>query len=148
MNKWHLWKDLILNPKIGGPIFRLNWYWPVDAKHLTFLCQMFILTIIYHVAVVVKIHESPDGQEKLQQHQGDQKERLAAALRWKRHWDEDRLRPAVTRRHRRRSQAGLVSVDHDGGVRRQISGVHHIPCTTEGLLTRREEFWSLCFRLF
>lgn len=76
---------------------------------------MFIFRIIYHVAVVIKIYESPNRQEKLQQYPDEQKdeERLLATLRWKSHRDEDRVWPGVARWHPRRSQAGLVRVDHD-----------------------------------
>lgn len=45
-------------------------------------CRMVIFKIIYRVAIVIKIHKSPDRQEYLQEHQADTKseERLAVAL--------------------------------------------------------------------
>lgn len=85
----------------------------------------------------------------MQQHYTNQKpdERFAVASWWKWSWDEDRVVPAEARRHRRWSQAGLVSVDHDGQEWWNLErpGVCDIPCTSEVLLSQATEFYSRHF---
>lgn len=84
----------------------------------------------------------------MQQHHANQNpdERLAVALWWKWLWDEDRVGPAVAWRHRW-SQAGLVSVDHDGEEWWNLErpSVCDIPCTSELLLSQAAEFFSCYF---
>lgn len=84
----------------------------------------------------------------MQQHHANQNpdERLAVALWWKSLWDEDRVGPAVAWRHRW-SQAGLVSVDHDGEEWWNLErpSVCDIPCTSELLLSQAAEFFSCYF---
>lgn len=74
-------------------------------------------------------------------------ERLVVAWWWKWSWDEDRVGPVEARRHRRRSQAGLVSVDHgrEEWWNVELPGVPDMPCTYELLLSQATEFYSHYF---
>lgn len=74
-------------------------------------------------------------------------ERLAVARWWKWSRDEDWLGPVEARRHRRGSQAGLVSVDHgrEEWWNLELPGVRDIPCASEVLLSQASEFYSCYF---
>lgn len=104
----------------------------------------------------------------MQQHYANKKpdERLAVVSWWKWPRDEDRVGLVEAWWHRWRSQARLVSVDHDGEEQWNLErpSVCYIPCTSELLSLTQQSFglatswnlsstcvwgmWPLCLRVY